>query len=210
MAQYTRSEDIVFLDTEINPADNRVEDIGAVRTEIPVLSADGLQFHSASIGELEQFIKSTTYICGHNIIKFDLKYIFSVIESAGVKSVIDTLYLSPLLFPYKPYHKLLKDDKIQSDDLNNPLNDARKAMELFMDEVTAFGSLELSMKKIYCTLLEMKPQFRGFFRYVNYHEKVSDIAAFIRQEFENKICGNADITGIAAQTQHIMQKCRIL
>lgn len=207
MAQYTRSEDIVFLDTEINPVDNRVEDIGAVRTEIPVLSADGLQFHSASIGELEQFIKSTTYICGHNIIKFDLKYIFSVIESAGVKSVIDTLYLSPLLFPYKPYHKLLKDDKIQSDDLNNPLNDARKAMELFMDEVTAFGSLELSMKKIYCTLLEMKPQFRGFFRYVNYHEKVSDIAAFIRQEFKNKICGNADITGIAAQSPVELSYC---
>ncbi len=187
MAQYTRSEDIVFIDTEVNPSDNRVEDIGAVRTQLPVLSADGMQFHSASLGEFEQFIKNTTYICGHNIIKFDLKYIFSVIESAGAKSVIDTLYLSPLLFPYKPYHKLLKDDKIQSDDLNSPLNDARKAMELFMDEVSAFGSLDISMKKIYCTLLEMKPQFRGFFRYGNFHEKVPDIAAYICQKSGRRI-----------------------
>lgn len=155
MAWYTQSEDIVFLDTEVNPSEHRVEDIGAVRTQVPVLSVNGLQLHTASLGELEQFIKNATYICGHNIIKFDLKYIFSTIESAGAKSVIDTLYLSPLLFPHKPYHKLLKDDKIQSDDLNNPLNDARKAMELFMDEVLVFGRLNLSMRKIYCTLLEV-------------------------------------------------------
>lgn len=207
MAQYTRSEDIVFIDTEVNPSDNRVEDIGAVRTQLPVLSADGMQFHSASLGEFEQFIKNTTYICGHNIIKFDLKYIFSVIESAGAKSVIDTLYLSPLLFPYKPYHKLLKDDKIQADDLNSPLNDARKAMELFMDEVSAFGSLDISMKKIYCTLLEMKPQFRGFFRYVNFHEKVPDIAAYICQKFQNRLCKNTDIATLAAQSPAELSYC---
>ena len=119
---------------------------------MPVCSVCGQQFHSASLGEFENFIKNTFFLCGHNIIKFDLRYIFPTIEAAGVRSVIDTLYLSPLLFPQKPYHKLLKDDKIQSDDLNNPLNDAQKAMELFMDEVSAFETLSTSMKKIYCTL----------------------------------------------------------
>jgi ATP-dependent DNA helicase RecQ len=37
---------------------------------------------------------------------------------------IDTLPLSPLLFPKKPYHRLIKDDKLFSDQLNNPINDA--------------------------------------------------------------------------------------
>ena len=36
--------------------------------------------------------------------------------------------------PKKPYHHLLKDDKLQSAQLNNPLNDAMKAQELYEDE----------------------------------------------------------------------------
>ena len=54
---------------------------------------------------------------------------------------IDTLYLSPLLFPRRPYHALLKDDKLQSDELNNPVNDSEKARRLFLDEVNAFADL---------------------------------------------------------------------
>ena len=197
MSQYTQRNEIVFIDTEIDPVSKKIEDIGAIRTTLPVYSVSGQQFHSASPGEFKNFIKNAFFVCGHNIIKFDLRYIFSMIEAAGVRSVIDTLYLSPLLFPQKPYHKLLKDDKIQSDDLNNPLNDARKAMELFMDEVSAFETLKISMKKIYCTLLEMVPEFRGFFRYVNFHEKTGYLATFIQAEFKDKICANADINGLA-------------
>ena len=59
---------------------------------------------------------------------------------------IDTLYLSPLLFPHRPYHALLKDDKLQTDELNNPLNDSIKAMQLFYDEVNAFHALLPSMR----------------------------------------------------------------
>ena len=38
---------------------------------------------------------------------------------------------TPLLFPRRPYHKLLKDDKIQTEELNNPLNDAKKPWNYF-------------------------------------------------------------------------------
>ncbi len=48
---------------------------------------------------------------------------------------VDTLCLSPLLFPAKPYHRLLKDDKLQTDSLSNPLDDAVKLFELFCDEI---------------------------------------------------------------------------
>lgn len=199
MPQYTQNDEMVFIDTEIDPISKKVMDIGAIRTVVPVCAVNGQQYHSGNLGELRDFIKDTTFLCGHNIIKFDLQYIFSIIEAAGVRSVIDTLYLSPLLFPQKPYHKLLKDDKIQSDDLNNPLNDAQKAMELFMDEISAFESLNVSMKKIYCTLLEMVPQFRGFFRYINFHEKTNYLTTFVQAEFKDKICANADISGLSKQ-----------
>jgi len=35
-------------------------------------------------------------------------------------------------------HKLLKDDKLQTEDTNNPLNDSIKAKDLFFDEIAAF------------------------------------------------------------------------
>lgn len=195
MQQYLPKKDIVFVDTEVSKFNQKVEDIGAVRTTCPVNSVNGKKFHGNNLREFEVFLKDTFYVCGHNIIKFDLKYIMPQIEQAGVHSVIDTLYLSALLFPQKPYHKLLKDDKLQVDELNNPLNDAVKAMELFMDEVTAFQQLSNSMKKIYCTLLDMKSQFRGFFRYLDFHEKIDCL--FIKSEFKGKICENADIETLA-------------
>jgi len=53
------------------------------------------------------------------------------------------LFLSPLLFPEKPYHRLLKDDKLQPEELNNPVNDSKKAEELFYDEVTHGSGLRV-------------------------------------------------------------------
>ncbi len=52
-------------------------------------------------------------LCGHNIIDHDIKYIKPFLRREYI--LIDTLYLSPLLFPRKPYHNLLKDDKILSE-----------------------------------------------------------------------------------------------
>ncbi len=70
------------------------------------------------------------YIGGHNIMKHDLTYLAPLYKKVGCRLpqiIIDTLYLSPLLFPERPYHRLLKDDKLLTDSLNNPLNDSIKA-----------------------------------------------------------------------------------
>ena len=48
--------------------------------------------------------------------------------------------------------ELLKDDKIQSEELNNPLNDAMKARDLFFDEVNEFQALSSKMKWIFCQM----------------------------------------------------------
>lgn len=82
--------------------------------------------------EFAKFISGSKFICVHNIIAHDLKYILDPVESSGAEYAADTLYLSPMLFSQKPYHALLKDDKLNADELNNPLNDAIKAMQLFM------------------------------------------------------------------------------
>ena len=93
--------EIVFVDTEVSTSTEQVNDIGAVRTELPIQSSDGLEFHSSSRHAFAEFAKGCDFLCGHNLIDHDIKYILPDIERAGIRSFIDTLYMSPLLFPKK-------------------------------------------------------------------------------------------------------------
>ena len=149
---------ITFFDTEIEPESRKILDIGGVKS-------DGSIFHSGSVKDFAGFLKNTRFICGHNIIRHDLKYIRESLSAQGIDQlqVIDTLILSPLLFPKKPYHRLLKDDKLQPEELNNPVNDSKKAKDLFYDEVTVFNKMEPSLKLIYYSRLKRQKEFESIF-----------------------------------------------
>ena len=185
---------ITFFDMEIDPGSERIVDIGGIK-------ADGRSFHSGSVAEFIEFLQGTRYICGHNILNHDLKYIQHVFTQAKLRDLkyIDTLYLSPLLFPAKPYHALLKDDKLQTNDLNNPLNDSIKARDLFYDEVTAFLRLDDDLKAIFYYLLRDKSEFSAFFHFLGYEVKEINIVRIIRERFHSKICSEADLKGITAR-----------
>lgn len=58
-----------FVDAEVSVRDHKVHDIGAVRY-------DGAVYHGASKVELIRFLDRVDYVCGHNIIKHDAKYLF--------------------------------------------------------------------------------------------------------------------------------------
>jgi ATP-dependent DNA helicase RecQ len=106
---------------------------------------------------------------------------------------IDTLFLS-LFFPTRPYHHLLKDDKLQTEELNNPVNDSLKAKDLFNDEITAFNNLDEPLKRIYYLLLKDQDKFSYFFEYISftYSQKVL-LTELITEQFQNKFCSNAPI-----------------
>lgn len=177
--------EIVFIDTEVDPQTKKVLDYGAVNSL-------GDKIHTNSEAEFAKFISGNRFICGHNILAHDLKYISEAVEISEVKFAVDTLYLSPLLFPQRPYHALLKDDKLCTDELNNPLNDALKAMELFYGEVNAFENLDEDFKNIFCGLLYPQKEFYGFLEYINRVPK-SGTEKLICEKFDGKICGNCDI-----------------
>ncbi|PKN70173.1 MAG: RecQ family ATP-dependent DNA helicase [Deltaproteobacteria bacterium HGW-Deltaproteobacteria-12] len=179
---------IAFFDTEVDPTSRRILDIGCVKD-------DGRKFHSNSISGFIDFIRDTPFICGHNICNHDLHYIREAIDEAGVPAsgMIDTLYLSPLLFPARPYHALLKDDKLQSDDLNNPLNDSIKARDLFHDECSVFHKMDDTLKKIFYLLLHDKKEFLPFFRFIGYEPQGTDTAKLIRDRFSGQICEHANL-----------------
>lgn len=174
---------IVFIDSEIDPENGQILDLGAV-------TSDGRQLHAAVKSELSELVALYEYIGGHNIIAHDLKYLADLV--GGGKKYIDTLCLSPLLFPTKPYHRLLKDDKLRTDSLNNPLNDSIKSMELFFDEINAFEALNEDIKNIYCALLHDQPQFSGFFEYLEHTADV-EIEALIKRIFKGRICDNVSL-----------------
>ncbi|HUN02248.1 MAG TPA: DEAD/DEAH box helicase [Niabella sp.] len=185
---------IAFVDTEIDAKSRKILDIGSVMH-------NGNLFHSNSITDFIKFLNETAFICGHNIFNHDIKYIDKALSDAGINStnIIDTLFLSPLLFPAKPYHSLLKDDKLQTEEINNPLNDAIKAKGLFFDEVAAFNQTDEALKQVFYLLLNNKKEFHAFFRFIAYRSDETNAEKVIREKFKTSICENADLTKIISE-----------
>ncbi|MCX6309419.1 MAG: RecQ family ATP-dependent DNA helicase, partial [Bacteroidia bacterium] len=159
--------------------------------------------------DFTHFLRWTDFVAGHNILNHDIKYIGKALYEAGIPSanIIDTLHLSPLLFPTKPYHKLLKDDKLQTEDTNNPLNDSIKARDLFYDEVDAFRKLDDGLKQILYGLLHDKKEFQAFFRFIKYESTTINLNRCIRQAYKNEICENADLAGIVDENPIELAYC---
>lgn len=176
---------LVFIDIEVNPENKKINDYGAFKEPVA-------EIHSTIKNKFSQFISDAEFVCGHNIIHHDLKYL-SDIEGINRKKAIDTLYLSPLLFPHRPYHNLLKDDKLATDELNNPLNDCLKARSLFYDEVNAFKALPLEQQIIYYGLLHDVDEFSAFFQYIGFSDDNQQIPSLIFKFFQGKICVHSPV-----------------
>lgn len=186
-----KSHVVAFIDTEVSADGRKVYDFGAfIEPEE--------KFHAASKDEFAKFIRSAEYLCGHNILHHDLKYLAAIPGLKRMKA-IDTLYLSPLLFPRRPYHKLLKDDKLQVEEVNNPLNDSLKARDLFYDEISAFNNLSKEMQSIYYKLLHRREEFEGFFDFIGFEERENDLAELIQAQFKGLICDHADISRLVSE-----------
>ena len=197
-----RSDRLAFVDVETGLTDNKIHDIGA-------LTADGATFHNASRVKLRDFLKhhDAYFVCGHNIFHHDARFLFDgkeflpAADDGGNRRwmLVDTLYLSPLLFPEKPYHSLVKDDKLVADQMNNPVNDCEKARDLLMDEIAQWEGLGDNMQAIFASLLTSVPEFEGFLALAGAKEEhvVDDgeLSALIHAEFTGRICSNADISG---------------
>ena len=180
----------VFVDVETGLKDHKIHDIGAVRY-------DGATFHKASKMELKDFLQGTDYICGHNIVHHDAVYLFG--DEPVDQLLVDTLYMSPLLFPERPYHRLVKDDKLLTDQMNNPVNDCKKARDLLFDEIAHWNMLPENDRKVFATLLWDKKEFAGFLSMVGARRTNDGLGNLIRELYEGKICAHADLDMLAEQ-----------
>ena len=184
---------VAFFDIEVvQQPKERIASIG--------LFFEGKILHTTSIYEFEQQIAEASCLCGHNILAHDLPHL----KKAGISShflqrnFIDTLYLSPLLFPNKPYHRLIKDYQLMSQHLNNPVEDSKLAKDLLMDCLDAFFALPTAMQSILCQLLQEQKEFSAFIRLLklerNELQEPGGVAKEMRQYFQGKICKNVVIS----------------
>ena len=174
-----------FIDLEVGVKDRVIHDIGALRYDDAV-------FHKAAKQELLQFLSDVDYLCGHNIIHHDAKYLFK--DEPCRWLLVDTLYVSPLLFPERPYHRLIKDDKLINDQLNNPVNDCEKAKDLLFDERSRWKSLPDEKQKMFASLLRGKEEFEGFLSMVGAEYLGEDVLPeVIKRLYAKKICQHADV-----------------
>ena len=184
---------IAFIDIETNPQTKKIQDIGAV-------TISNLQFRGNNPHKFIQFIDDVPYIGGHNIIQHDLIHLERYTQyNFYQKHIIDTLYWSPLLFPKRPYHHLIKDDKLLNDEANNPINDAIKSKELFHDEVIAFHALDDSIKDIFYALLHTQKAFNGLFFFIKYTPKSIIIESLIKNKFLGQICNTVNLSHLASK-----------
>ena len=205
-----------IVDVEVGMSDRKVHDIGALRY-------DGAVYHGCVTRDLADFLRDVEFVCGHNIIHHDAKYLFGeeTVRAGTVDSpytggqggsrfpwiLVDTLYMSPLLFPERPYHRLLKDDKLESEQMNNPVNDCEKARDLLMDEIVCWNSLSDRKRRILTSLLYDKTEFLGFLKMANASPPTPlpkrgeyiELGALINAEYRSRVCQYADIGALVEQ-----------
>ncbi|MCG8327669.1 MAG: RecQ family ATP-dependent DNA helicase [Chitinophagales bacterium] len=191
--------DILFFDLEVHKKSIHINEIGAI------LGED--QFRKSSPEHFMQFAKSAEIICGHNIIDHDLPILKKHFATHPVfsKPVIDTLFLSALLYPKKPYHHLVKDYQLNGNELNNPLADAKLTRSLLVDLLVAYQQLSQEKKAIYYSLISNQYGFSGFFSIANAKKNQSalekkELAHLLRNKYGNLFCGKANLDSLISQS----------
>ncbi|MGN0037347.1 MAG: RecQ family ATP-dependent DNA helicase [Bacteroidaceae bacterium] len=185
-----RASHYALVDVEVSPKDQRIVDIGAVRW-------DGAVLHTDNPRLLMEFLEPVDFIAGHNIVHHDARHLFG--DKPVRWGIVDTLYMSPLLFPEQPYHRLVKDDKLLSDQLNNPVNDCEKARHLLMDEMAQWSLLSEEKRAILSGLLQGIREFEGFLEMVGAPRPDGDLAKRIRTYYRGRICQHADLDSLIAK-----------
>lgn len=134
-------ERALLLDLEVSHQ-GAILRVGAILGDRTVVQAGRGSF-SETLRRLVELARQAKCLLGHNLVRHDLPILREHFPQLALHQlpVVDTLVLSPLCFPENPYHRLVKDYKIVSESVNDPVADARQAAVLFADEFKALDGL---------------------------------------------------------------------
>ena len=123
----------------------KITDIYATSLDYDASATATQRFFAAvqNMPVFQDWVRFAQYVCSHNIVAHDLpqlKQLHGPEDYAG--KVIDTLYLSPIAYPSRPYHHLTKEDKLIRESRNDPVQDSRSCQQLLKDCCEQFAKLK--------------------------------------------------------------------
>ena len=109
-AQSSFAPPCLSLDLEVGRQDRRIHAFAAVRLDTDQRLIFGGGNLTAALAQLDDLAQGATFLLGHNLITFDLPHLAAAKPDLRLFQLpaVDTLWLSPLAFPYNPYHRLVK------------------------------------------------------------------------------------------------------
>ena len=126
------AEKCLVLDLEV--VDEEIREVGALwgkkELKIPRVISP-----KEAVRGISAFGEGAAFLVGHNLVAHDRRFIEKYLPGSALlhMPVVDTLYLSPLARPQRPYHNLVKDYKLIGSEPNDPLGDCHLALKLLED-----------------------------------------------------------------------------
>ena len=185
----TALDDFLFFDIEYNPSTETIREYG--------FSFGDTQYRGSQPTVLAEAAEKAKYFVGHNILVHDapiIKKNFNI-QFPSVRA-LDTLMLSSLLFPRKPYHKLRKEYLHDENNPSDPLKDAELCKQLLQDCVEKWNTYPWQLKSLLYQFLKEEPGFAPFFDLVYFEERaaikknIQEIQRWFIEHFKNNICLN--------------------
>ena len=137
----------ISVDLEVAVRDRRIRAFAGVRWD----GGKSIIFPGAgdrlpqALANLDGLSDGADFLLGHNLIDFDLPILHAVNRELKLLTLpaVDTLRLNPLAFPRNPYHHLVKhyqDGQLKRGRVNDPELDARLALEVFGNQLSALSA----------------------------------------------------------------------
>ncbi|MDO9232649.1 MAG: RecQ family ATP-dependent DNA helicase [Methylotenera sp.] len=174
------SLDILFIDLEVATNTSKIYTIGAL------YKAE--KYKGVSISAIRDiyFKYKPEYICGHNFINHDKRFLvetsFNPIFDKA--EIIDTFFVSMLLYPDKLSHKLSKPYKTEAHIQNDPFGDCVATQNLLELMIDRFNSFAPPIKTLLASLLSKNGYFKGFFSYVGVELEKVDVYNLFKDQIK--------------------------
>jgi len=202
-------ERCVFVDLEVHSETNQLLKVGAwVPAANRVFCKVGNFDLKRASSELLAVVSQFDFIIGHNIEDFDWPYLIRIDKKYEKLSdrIIDTLVLNPLVFPTNPYHKLVKDYKLQKESVNDPVEDCKQTARLFEDQCSAYRALLNPISESYGRLFDLllgPNEYNDDSLNISGFLKLSAVCQSTKHLFDQEVKSNdpARIRGVAVVVQ---------
>lgn len=192
---------VAFLDIETDPRSRKLA--GRENWQIREIGAtcEGNVFRGKDVRELAAFLRGCDFVCGHNLVAHDLELLRLAGVDNAVLSIpaIDTLYVSPLLFPNRETFRLEKDYLDVEGQQSDPVMDAQNCAKLLSDLRLRWEKQAIWLRQVYAALLANELYFKGFFEWLGTRDvlRQEDLVKTIRLQMNGQLCVSQDLAALA-------------